>query len=115
MNSAKIFLVFNAFESAALNFVTLHHLSSFQARAFKFKKFLDLKYIGQRFHQVWYQGIEKATVSGVIEDLTFKISEGMDQTEVVLRVPCWLAELIGQTQDNLTYLLDTLIPCSLTI
>ena len=46
MNSAKIFLVFNAFESAALNFVTLHHLSSFQARAFKFKKFLDLKYIG---------------------------------------------------------------------
>ena len=32
-----------------------------------------------RFHQVWYQGIVKATVSGVPGDLTFKISEGSDQ------------------------------------
>ena len=31
------------------------------------------------FHQVWYQGIVKATVSGVFEDLKFKISEGSDQ------------------------------------
>ena len=31
------------------------------------------------FHQVWYQGIVKATGSGVLEDLTFKISEGSDQ------------------------------------
>ena len=31
------------------------------------------------FHQVWYQGIEKTTVSGVLEDLAFKISEGLDQ------------------------------------
>ena len=31
------------------------------------------------FHQVWYQGIEKATVSGVFEDLKLKISEGSDQ------------------------------------
>ena len=32
-----------------------------------------------RFHQVWYQGGVKATVSGVVEDLKFKISEGLDQ------------------------------------
>ena len=30
------------------------------------------------FHQVWYQGIVKATVSGVFEDLKFKISEGSE-------------------------------------
>ena len=30
-------------------------------------------------HQVWYQGGVKATVSGVVEDLKFKISEGSDQ------------------------------------
>ena len=29
--------------------------------------------------KVWYQGILKATVSGVVEDLKFKISEGLDQ------------------------------------
>jgi hypothetical protein len=29
--------------------------------------------------KVWYQGILKATVSGVFEDLKFKISEGLDQ------------------------------------
>ena len=28
------------------------------------------------FHQAWYQGIVKATVSGVSEDLKFEISEG---------------------------------------
>ena len=31
------------------------------------------------FHQVWYRGIVRATVSGVLEDLTFYISEGSDQ------------------------------------
>ena len=31
------------------------------------------------FHQVWYQGGMKATVSGVVEDLKFKVSEGSDQ------------------------------------
>ena len=30
------------------------------------------------FHQVWYQGGVKAAVSGVVEDLKFKISEGSD-------------------------------------
>ena len=30
------------------------------------------------FHQVWYQGGVKAIVSGVVEDLKFKISEGSD-------------------------------------
>ena len=39
----------------------------------------SIQYIGQGFHKVWYQDIVKATVSGVLEDLTFKISEGSDQ------------------------------------
>ena len=30
-------------------------------------------------YQVWYQGGVKATVSGVVEDLKFKILEGSDQ------------------------------------
>ena len=34
-------------------------------------------------HRIWYQGIVKATVSGVFEDLKFKISE----IEVVLTLP----------------------------
>ena len=29
------------------------------------------RYVFQGFHQVWYQGIVTATVSGVLEDLTF--------------------------------------------
>ena len=37
-----------------------------------------LKYVHKGFHQVWYQGGVKATVSGVVEDLKFKISEGLD-------------------------------------
>ena len=43
------------------------------------QKYLSYKYLNQGLHQVWYQGILKATVSGVLEDLTFKISEGSDQ------------------------------------
>ena len=35
-------------------------------------------YCHKGFHQVWYQGGVKATVSGVVEDLKFKISEGSD-------------------------------------
>ena len=31
------------------------------------------------FHQVWYQGGVRSTVYGVLEDLKFKISEGLDQ------------------------------------
>ena len=31
------------------------------------------------FHQVWYQGGVKSTVSGVFGDLKSKISEGSDQ------------------------------------
>ena len=31
------------------------------------------------FHQVWYQGIVKATVFFRLQDLKFKISEGSDQ------------------------------------
>ena len=38
--------------------------------------------------KVWYQGILKATVFGVLQDLKFKISEGSDQ---------------GQSQDNLNF------------
>ena len=35
------------------------------------------RYVGQGESKVWYQGILKATVSGVFEDLKFKISEGL--------------------------------------
>ena len=40
---------------------------------------ISVKYLGKGFHQVWYQGIVKATVFGVFEDLKFKISESSDQ------------------------------------
>ena len=35
----------------------------------------------QGFHQVWYQGGVKATVSGVVENLKFKISETANWAE----------------------------------
>ena len=56
---------------------------------------LFLKYVLYGFHQVWYQGIVKATVFGVFEDLKFKISEGSDSAK--LRQPT------GQTQDNFNF------------
>ena len=40
---------------------------------------LCVEYVHQGFHQVWYQGGVKATVSGVVEDPKFKISEGSNQ------------------------------------
>ena len=43
-----------------------------------FEKWLEAQFIGQGFHQVWYQDIVKATGSAVLEDLTFKISESSD-------------------------------------
>ena len=38
-------------------------------------------YVYQGFHQIWYQGGVKATVSGVVEALKLKISEGSDQNQ----------------------------------
>ena len=52
--------------------------------------------------KVWYQSILKATVSGVFEDLKFKISEGLDQIEAKLRQPA------GQSQDNFNFGLSLL-------
>ena len=46
-----------------------------------------------RLQGINYQGIVKSTVSGVFEDLKFKISEGYKQIEVVLALPCWLSQL----------------------
>ena len=43
-----------------------------------FCKYLST-YVHQGVSKVWYQGILKATVSGVFEDLKFKISEGSEQ------------------------------------
>ena len=37
------------------------------------------QYVHQGFYQVWHQGTVKATVSGVFEDLKFKISQGLDE------------------------------------
>ena len=39
----------------------------------------QLSVVQQGASKVWYQGILKATVSGVFEALKFKISEGSDQ------------------------------------
>ena len=66
------------------------------------------KYLHQGFHQVWYQGGVKATVSGVVEDLKLKISEGSDQNwcfpeSAQLAVSAKLRQLTGQTQENTNF------------
>ena len=58
--------------------------------------------------KVWYQGILKATVSGVFEDLKFKISEGSDQNlccpeSAQLAVSAKLRQPTGQSQDNFNF------------
>ena len=58
--------------------------------------------------KVWYQGILKATVSWVFEDLKFKISEGLDQNwscpeSAQLAVSAKLRQPPGQTQDNFNF------------
>ena len=60
------------------------------------------------FHQVWYQGGMKATVSGVVEDLKFKISEGSDQNWCFpdctqLAVSAKLRQLSGHSQENTNF------------
>ena len=57
------------------------------------------------FHQVWYQGGVKATLSGVVEDLKFKISEGSDPNwcfpdSAQLAVSAKLRQLTGPSQEN---------------
>ena len=65
-------------------------------------------YVYQGFHQVWYQGTVKATVSGVVEDRKLKISEGSDQNwcfpeSAQLAVSAKLRQLTGQTQENTSF------------
>ena len=60
------------------------------------------------FHQVWYQSGVKATVSGVVEDLRFKISECSDQNwcfpdSAQLPVSAKLTQLTGQGQENTNF------------
>ena len=69
-------------------------------------------YVGQGFHQVWYQGGVKATVSGVVEDLKFKISEGSDPNwcfpdSAQLAVSVQLRQLTGQSQENTNLMPET--------
>jgi hypothetical protein len=50
----------------------------------------------------------KATVSGVVEDLEFKISEGLDQNwsfpdSAQLAVSAKLRQLTGQSQENTNF------------
>ena len=50
----------------------------------------------------------KATISGVVEDLKFKISEGLDQNwcfpdSAQLVVSAKLRQLIGQSQENTNF------------
>ena len=56
----------------------------------------------QVFHQVWYQGIVKATVSGVFENLKFRNLEGLDQNlncpeSALLAVSVYLDTKLGET------------------
>ena len=65
-------------------------------------------YYVQGFHQVWYQGGMKATVSGVVEDLRFEISEGLAQNwcfsdSAQLAVSAKLRQLTGQSQENTSF------------
>ena len=58
--------------------------------------------------KVWYQGILKATVSGVFEDLKFKISEGSDQNgscpdSALLAVSAKLRRPTGESQENFNF------------
>ena len=60
------------------------------------------------FYNSRYQGIVKATVSKVFEDLKFKISEDSDQNwscpeSAQLAVSAKLRQLAGQTQDNFNF------------
>ena len=64
--------------------------------------------VHQGFHQVWYPGGVEATVSGVVEDLKLKISEGSDQNwcfpeSAQLAVSAKLRQLTGQTQENTNF------------
>ena len=59
-------------------------------------------------YKVWYQGGMKATVSGVVEDLKFKISLGLDQNwcfpdSAQLAVSAKLRQLTGQSQENTNF------------
>ena len=45
-----------------------------------------MKYVQYGVSKVWYQDILKDTVSGVFEDLKFKISEDSDQQDQQGRV-----------------------------
>ena len=65
-------------------------------------------YVRQGFHQVWNQGGVKAKVSGVVEDLKLKISEGSDQNwcfpeSAQLAVSAKLRQLTGQSQENTNF------------
>ena len=65
-------------------------------------------YTIQGFHQVWCQGGVKVTVSGVVEDLKFEISEGSDPNwcfpdSAQLAVSVQLRQLTGQSQENTNF------------
>ena len=60
---------------ASVRFHSLAFLTVPKITNYEYDEYVGLK----GFHQVWYQGGVKATVSGVVEDLKFKISEGSDQ------------------------------------
>ena len=62
----------------------------------------------QWFHQVWYQGGVKSTVSCVFEDLKFKISEGSDPNwcfpgSAQLAISVQLRQLTGHSQENTNF------------
>ena len=72
VNHIKILMT--QFDCSQCLFSWLFEMTKNLSQVFVFQRV----YYVQGFHQVWYQGGMKATVSGVVEDLKFKISEGSD-------------------------------------
>ena len=88
--------------SRVIIFVSSYILSSFYQ-----VRYINM-YIHQGFRQVWYQGGVKATVSGVVEDLKFKISKASDPNwcfpdSAQLAVSVQLRQVNGQSQENTNF------------
>ena len=102
VNHIKILMT--QFDCSQCLFSWLFEMTKNLSQVFVFQRV----YYVQGFHQVWYQGGMKATVSGVVEDLKFKISEGSDPNwcfpdSAQLAVSVQLRQLTGHSQENTNF------------
>ena len=96
-----------------IDFQHIEQLQKWQFQCCYFKIFLAQLWIEcmnvyQGFRQVWSQGGVNAAVSGVVEDLKFKISECSDPNwcfpdSAQLAVSVQLRQLTGQSQENTNF------------